>query len=513
VDVRDTGVTAVTTVTEVQAGKGPPRGSVLLGKYRVESTLGFGGMGLVIKAHNVDLNQDVAIKILREDVQLDEDNIARFVREAKNAVRLKSEHVARIRDVGMFDDGRPYMIMELLEGLDLGKLLLDTGAIEPRRAVDLILQACDAIAEAHALGIVHRDLKPTNLFLARRPDGSDLLKVLDFGISKAMATPEMQLTQTQSMLGTPAYMSPEQMRSARTVDPRSDIWSLGCVLYEAVEGHPPFDATNFAELCVMVATEDPAPLQAAPQLGGVLMRCLAKRAEDRYQNIGELAQDLAPLSSDPSAATRQVLRIMRLLGIAGRDSTPLPQASSRFQTGPALPATPHPTTPAMSAAAMAMDTGSHPKRSSGNGKMIAAFVVLFAVGIGAGLYVTLGSDDHTSHAAATKRDDAAVNEPAATTDAADVVEHDMTLERGSAVDSGGSAVEAGSAATGSATPRVQVQPPKPPVKPPAKPPKKPPAKPPVKPFVKPPGTGTTTIVKPPPKKCDPFDDPHGCKNN
>lgn len=133
----DTDVTAVTSVTEVLAGKGPARGSVLLGKYRVECTLGFGGMGLVLKARNIVLDESVAIKLLREDIRLDDDNITRLLREAKNAVRLKGEHVARIRDVGTFEDGRPYMVMELLDGLDLGKLLIEEGTLERKRAVDL----------------------------------------------------------------------------------------------------------------------------------------------------------------------------------------------------------------------------------------------------------------------------------------------------------------------------------------------------------------------------------------
>jgi serine/threonine-protein kinase len=302
----------------VQAGKGPARGSMLLGKYRVESTLGFGGMGLVIKAHNIDLGQDVAIKLLREDVQISDDNIARFIREAKNAVRLKSEHVARIRDVGKFDDGRPYMVMELLEGLDLGKVLLDHGRLDTKRAVDLVLQACDAIAEAHSLGIVHRDIKPTNLFITRRPDGTDMIKVLDFGIAKAaQAGTEMVLTQTQSMLGTPAYMSPEQMRSARTVDPRSDIWSIGCVLYEVVEGHAPFEASNFAELCVMVATEDPAPLQFGPELGGVLMRC---RTSASSQPISFRSRPIRPVSRTMSLAFNVCCKTARMARLPRRAS-------------------------------------------------------------------------------------------------------------------------------------------------------------------------------------------------
>ncbi|HEX5060251.1 MAG TPA: serine/threonine-protein kinase, partial [Kofleriaceae bacterium] len=419
---RDTNVTAV---TEVQAGRGPARDTVLLGKYRVESTLGFGGMGLVIKAHNLALDEHVAIKLLREDVQVDNENATRFVREAKNAVKLKSEHVARIRDVGTFDDGRPYMVMELLEGLDLGKILLDQGVVERDRAVDLVLQACDAIAEAHSLGIVHRDIKPTNLFVTKRRDGTDLLKVLDFGISKATMGTDMNLTQTQSMLGTPAYMSPEQMRSARTVDPRSDIWSLGCVLYELVEGHPPFEAENFAELCVMVSIEPFTPIKNAPELAAVIDKVLAKPIEQRFQSIAELAHALEPFSSDPERARRQVARVFRVLGRShpeGRDSTPtpMPMAAARGSSSrisqPRISSSARPQTPIPNV-----------RDRSGLWKMLLALGALAV--IGAGSWMLLMGQDHDPDSAL---------EPAAGS-SADAVEPapagsttEMTVERADA---------------------------------------------------------------------------------
>ncbi len=369
-------VTALTAAVEIP-GKGPPRDTVLMGKYRVEDTLGIGGMGLVIQAHNINLDEKVAIKMLRDDVQIDGDHVARFLREAKAAVKLKSEHVARIRDVGELSPGRPYMVMELLEGEDLGKLLLDIGQLEPSRAVDLVLQACDAIAEAHANGIVHRDIKPSNLFLTRRRDGSELLKVLDFGISKAQTGSEMSLTQTQSMLGTPAYMSPEQLRSAKTVDPRSDIWALGVVLYELVEGRTPFAARNFAELCVVVSTEPHGTLQHAPHLTGVIDRCLAKRVDQRYQTVAELAADLEPFAYDPIRANRQVGRIARVLGVTlpgRREPTPAPSMKTER-----LPPTPMPPSVASAPA--------RPRRI-GSLAIALLLLLLFGVGIAAGLYVT-----------------------------------------------------------------------------------------------------------------------------
>jgi eukaryotic-like serine/threonine-protein kinase len=498
---RDTNVTAV---TEVQVGKGPARDTVLLGKYRVESTLGFGGMGLVIKAHNLALDEYVAIKLLREDVDLDGDNVARFVREAKNAVKLKSEHVARIRDVGTFEDGRPYMVMEMLEGLDLGKVLIDHGQLERARAVDLVLQACDAIAEAHALGIVHRDIKPTNLFVTKRRDGTDLLKVLDFGISKAQ-TPDMSLTQTQSMLGTPAYMSPEQMRSARTVDPRSDIWSLGCVLYELCEGKPPFDASNFAELCVMVSIEAFAPMTQAPELTRIIDQALAKTVDARFQDVADLAFALEPYASDQERAYRQVTRIFRMLGRThpdSRDSTPIPltprPATSPISSRGIQSSVNNPVLPAAPSSTYVIERG-------GAWKTFMLLGVLFGVGIGVGLLFLGGEEEDPPKqpAAGGILESGSAGEPV----------HEMTVERDASIEvateDAGTLAGSGSATNVSATqipdkPLVK----KPPVRrPPVKKPKPPP---------KPPAITTSppkppTPPKPPPKpKCDPFDNPKGC---
>jgi eukaryotic-like serine/threonine-protein kinase len=486
-------------VTEVQAGRGPARDSVLLGKYRVESSLGFGGMGLVIKAKNLDLDEYVAIKLLRDDVELDEENVTRFVREAKNAVKLKSEHVARITDVGTFEDGRPYMVMELLDGLDLGKTLLDQGALERSRAVDLVLQACDAIAEAHALGIVHRDIKPTNLFVTKRRDGSELLKVLDFGISKATLGPDMSLTQTQSMLGTPAYMSPEQMRSARTVDRRSDIWSLGCVLYELVEGHAPFEAENFAELCVMVSIEPFMPVVRAPELAAVIERVLAKKAEDRFQDVAELAFALEPFATDPEHARRQVARVFRVLGRThpdGRDSTPLsidrpsrtglPRLESPRINYPALPRS---TTP------------SFVSEPSGRWKTFAFLGLLCGVGIAAGLVISANQDEAPAPAGE-------MSEPASA-GSNDV--NQMTIERADAAIEVVDNIDAGTTTPAGTTASASKPPlPKAPVR---KPPRKIAKSAGVKPQPQPKATPTPpTLPKPTPpaKKCDPFDNPNGC---
>ncbi|HEX5064089.1 MAG TPA: serine/threonine-protein kinase [Kofleriaceae bacterium] len=300
------------------ADAGVSIGQVFQGKYRVDSIVGHGGMGVVAECTHLALNERVAIKMLRQDVLLDQDAVSRFIREAQAAVKLKSEYVARVSDVGTFENGVPYMVMEFLEGHDLGELLKQRGVLPVQWAVELMLQTAEALAEAHSLNIVHRDVKPTNLFVTWRPDGSALIKVLDFGISKSPLGTDMQLTQTQSLLGTPAYMSPEQMRSARLVDTRTDIWSLGTVFYEILEGRRPFEAESFSEMCVKVAVDPPAPMiNTPPGLQQVILRCLAKSPEQRYANMAELGRDLVPYSPDPHGAQMLVDRMARMLRRSG----------------------------------------------------------------------------------------------------------------------------------------------------------------------------------------------------
>ena len=291
-------------------------GTMLLGKFRVEATLGVGGSGRVLKARHVELDQVVAIKLLRDELLRDFEHIRRFVREAQAASRLTNDYVARIRDVGRLEDGEPYIVMELLDGVDLARHLADHHPLDLAFIVDVLLQACRGLAEAHAIGMVHRDVKPSNLFLATRADGSQIVKVLDFGIAKVVTHDnETGLTSTMDVLGTPKYMSPEQTRSARTVDARSDIWSLGAVLYELVEGTPPFEADSFAELCVKIATESSPAIKRLPKLAKIAARCLRQEPDDRYQNVAELALDLA--AAAPSvAATAHVGALTDTLGVS-----------------------------------------------------------------------------------------------------------------------------------------------------------------------------------------------------
>ncbi len=305
-------------------------GDILLGKYRVEEVIGIGGMGRVIKASHLYLQQPVAIKVLLPQHAESQSTVARFLREAQATVRLRSEHIARVMDVGTMQDGAPFMVMEFLDGHDLNQILRAHGPQLPGAVVDMILQACEGMAEAHSIGIVHRDIKPSNFFITRRPDGSNLLKILDFGISKTPAE-VTELTGTQTVIGTPTYMAPEQMVSARSTDPRSDIWSMGVVMYQLLAGRPPFDAETYAQLVIKVGTEKPTPfhVQLPPGLQDIVFRCLEKDPKNRIQNVGELARILAPYASEPMSAQQSAERASRILA-GGRNSQ---QAFGQMGTG------------------------------------------------------------------------------------------------------------------------------------------------------------------------------------
>lgn len=295
-------------------------GNIIAQKYRVESILGAGGMGYVVAARHLQLNERVAIKFLLPEMDANPEIHGRFLREARAAVRVKSEHVVRVTDVGELPTGAPYMVMEHLEGHSLSERLEANGPLPVSEAADYLLQACEAIAEAHSLGIIHRDLKPSNLFLTHRADGSTCVKVLDFGISKDTSTGRLVdgLTSTQQILGSPQFMSPEQLSSSRSVDARTDIWAVGITLYQLVTGVLPFDAESIPGLCLAIVQDRPAPLaQHRPgvpsELDAVVQRCLAKERSDRFGSVAELAQALLPFA--PAHAHVSADRIARMSGV------------------------------------------------------------------------------------------------------------------------------------------------------------------------------------------------------
>jgi serine/threonine-protein kinase len=277
---------------------------VLAGKYRVEKVLGVGGMGVVVAATHLQLGQLVALKFIRQESITNPEIVSRFEREARVAACLRSEHVARTIDIGRLETGSPYIVMEYLQGDNLASLLRQQGKVPVALACDFIIQACEALAEAHSLGIVHRDLKPGNLFLANLPHGRRAIKILDFGISKSLSSSsDPSITRTQDLMGSPGYMSPEQMRSTKNVDGRSDLWSLGVILYELVSGERPFIADTLTALCFKIATEPPAlPSLPAPDPGlePIVRRALEKDPILRHQSAAELARALAPFASAES---------------------------------------------------------------------------------------------------------------------------------------------------------------------------------------------------------------------
>lgn len=307
-----------------EAGSPIAPGSIIAGKYRVERVLGQGGMGVVVAAHHIELDERFALKFLLPDSAAHGEVVGRFIREGRAAVKIRSEHVARIFDVGKLENGLPYMAMEYLEGTDLSGLIAERGALPVPVAVDFVLQACEAVAEAHALGMVHRDLKPANLFLVHRVDGSPCIKVLDFGISKVASsatTGNAAMTRTSAIMGSPLYMSPEQMASARDVDARADIWALGVILYELASGQPPFAGDTLPQVCAMILQSEPPPLStilphAPPGFEAVLKRCLAKSPQARYANIAELAASLVPFGT--AQARTSADRIARVLSSRGQ---------------------------------------------------------------------------------------------------------------------------------------------------------------------------------------------------
>ncbi len=319
-------------------------GTLLAQKYRVERILGQGGMGYVVEARHVALDERVALKFLLPAYATHPEASARFQREARAAVKIKSEHVARVLDVATLENGAPYMVMEYLDGKDLARLLQD-GALSVPDAIDYVLQACEAIAEAHAYGIVHRDLKPANLFLASRRDGSPLVKLLDFGISKMQgAAGEHALTRTATAMGSALYMSPEQMQETRGVDHRTDIYSLGITLFELIAGTQPFFAETLPQLCAEVLTGAPRPLRdfrpdLSADLAARLERAYARDKNLRYASIAEFALALSPYAPPRSQSTLE--RLARTAGlppplVAGANA----QETARLPSQPSLPAAP-----------------------------------------------------------------------------------------------------------------------------------------------------------------------------
>jgi eukaryotic-like serine/threonine-protein kinase len=324
-------------------------GAVIDEKYRVDAFLGSGAMSVVAAAYHLELEQPVAIKFLRAPGFDQVQTTQRFKREARAAARIKSEHVVRVLDVGALPDGCPYIVMEHLAGRDLGRELAERGRLPATEAAGYLLEACEALAEAHAVGIVHRDLKPENLFLAERSDGTRVVKLLDFGISKSgigNSLTDLALTRTATFMGSPLYMSPEQMRSPRSVDARSDIWSLGAIFYEALSGKLPFNAESIPELCLSVVSDEPPSLsqlvpELSPELVAIVGRCLEKDRDKRYPSVAQLAVELVPFAPREASTAERTKRILDLPSPIAPLKAPEPARATRVSslTSPIPPGT------------------------------------------------------------------------------------------------------------------------------------------------------------------------------
>lgn len=282
-------------------------GDLLVGKYRIEELIGTGGIGFVMSATNVGLDERVALKFLRPEFLSSDEAVHRFTNEARLAAKIQHPNVARVLDIESSDEVGPFIVMELLVGRDLNQILQQEGPMPVPRAVDYVLEACAALSAAHARDIVHRDVKPDNLFVARQQQGPDILKILDFGISKqtlrrADSGRNSALFRTITGLGSPSYMSPEQIRACPDIDGRADVWSLGCVLYELLTARHAFDAPTLMQVCAVVLERDPPALrrhakEVPAELEAVIGRCLQKDPAHRFQTVEQLARALQPFSS------------------------------------------------------------------------------------------------------------------------------------------------------------------------------------------------------------------------
>jgi eukaryotic-like serine/threonine-protein kinase len=327
----------------------PAPGEIINDKYRVERLLGVGGMGAVAQATHLLRKAPVALKFMTPEIAARGSYVERFINEAVAASRIDSEHVVKIFDVAQLPDGTPFLVMEYLEGMDLAEVLAqdgDPGLASVPRCIHFAVQILRGLQLAHDAGIIHRDMKPSNCFVIEREGEADFVKVFDFGISKLQQADDVKLTQTNSLLGTPLYMAPEQARSAKLVDHRTDLYAVGVILYELLTGKPPFySEDSFAALMIMIATDEAVALtelrpDIPPQLAAVVHRAFARDPNDRYQSAFELSEALAPWCDDRSHAVIDAAR-RRAARVTGLPATLLSPGQSTPAEAPtaASPAT------------------------------------------------------------------------------------------------------------------------------------------------------------------------------
>ena len=354
----------------------PQLGDVLGNKYRLIRPLGAGGMGLVFQAEHTRLQQKMAVKLLHPDAAGYPELAARFEREARAAAQLTNPHVARVIDVDTTPDGVPYMVMELLRGHDLAHEMAARGQLPIDELTLWVHQACEALEEAHGLGIVHRDIKPANLFL-HESGQSRSVKLLDFGIAKLMESEDVRLTITQQSLGTPLYMSPEQFKSTKNVDPRSDVWSLGVILYEGLTGRVPFMGESATGVAIAIATEEPIPIlhlrpDCPPDLVSLVQWAMEKNKAQRCPSVVTLAQHLIPYMATPSGRRSMP---------SGMSGTALADQSGGFREQPSTPQVMSRVPPTLASTADLLGTANTTSVWNGNRTLITPKRI--AIGIGA----------------------------------------------------------------------------------------------------------------------------------
>ena len=300
-------------------------GDLVAGKYRVEERIGSGAMGVVFAARHVELGERVALKFLNPIYGESEEARSRFSREAKNTFSLKSEHVARVLDVGKLDSGDPFIVMEFLDGRTLRAHVEENGRLPRDESVSIVHQICEGVADAHTRGIVHRDLKPENVFLTKLASGSSLVKVLDFGISKLTeesriaarkegvrsGSRELAITAQDQILGTPRFMAPEQVRTSGTASTASDVWSVGVIAYWLLCGEYPYDGGSSQLTLVKLLSEENAKDIATlvpdldPALARMVMKCLDRTVANRFEDADALRRAIRPFARASVAMTRR----------------------------------------------------------------------------------------------------------------------------------------------------------------------------------------------------------------